>query len=138
MSEKILKMYFEDKMKQVEIAKKLNVPKYKVSRIVTKDSRYQKEKEDRKEKNKNEHKIKTKNYIYEKRKKKKDDITYEQLKQMHIQASKELSDGKIIISDIAFLKWNLSAYKYNPRKKRYEFDKKLGKSYAVPKYIKFK
>lgn len=52
MQEIILKMYFEDKLKQIEIANKLNISKYKVSRIVTKDSRYKKEKEERKEKNK--------------------------------------------------------------------------------------
>ena len=40
MNEKILKMYFEDKMKQIEIAKELNISKYKVSRVVTKDFRY--------------------------------------------------------------------------------------------------
>ena len=28
MNEKILKMYFEDKMKQIEIAKELNISKY--------------------------------------------------------------------------------------------------------------
>ena len=33
MNEKILKMYFEDKMKQIEIAKELNISKYKVSRV---------------------------------------------------------------------------------------------------------
>ena len=45
MNEKILKMYFEDKMKQIEIAKELNISKYKVSRVVTKDFRYKLEKE---------------------------------------------------------------------------------------------
>ena len=48
MNEKILKMYFEDKMKQIEIAKELNISKYKVSRVVTKDFRYKLEKEKRK------------------------------------------------------------------------------------------
>ena len=41
MNEEILKMYFEDKLKQIEIAEKLKISKYKVSRVVTKDSRYQ-------------------------------------------------------------------------------------------------
>lgn len=50
MNEKILKMYFEDKMKQIEIAKELNISKYKVSRVVTKDFRYKLEKEKRKKK----------------------------------------------------------------------------------------
>ena len=37
MNENILKMYFENKMKQTEIAEKLKISKYKVSRVVTKD-----------------------------------------------------------------------------------------------------
>ena len=36
MNEKILEMYFSRKMKQIDIAKELNVSKYKVSRVVTK------------------------------------------------------------------------------------------------------
>ena len=51
MEEEILKKYFEDKMKQVDIATELNVSKYKVSRVVTKDPRYKTEKERRKESN---------------------------------------------------------------------------------------
>ena len=47
MEEIIIKMYFENKMKQVDIATELNVSKYKVSRVVTKDPRYKTEKERR-------------------------------------------------------------------------------------------
>ena len=46
-------------MKQVDIAKQLNISKYKVSRTLSKDEQYQKEKEKRKK-----HKEKTKN-IYQ-------------------------------------------------------------------------
>lgn len=48
MEKEILKKYFQDKMKQKDIANELNVSKYKVSRVVTKDERYIKEKERRK------------------------------------------------------------------------------------------
>ncbi len=48
MEDEILKRYFQDKMKQIDIANELNISKYKVSRVVTKDSRYQEEKEYRK------------------------------------------------------------------------------------------
>lgn len=60
MNENILKMYFENKMKQTEIAEKLKISKYKVSRVVTKDSRYQQEKDNRKLENKNKHNERTK------------------------------------------------------------------------------
>ncbi|MBS5854833.1 MAG: hypothetical protein KIC56_06420 [Clostridium sp.] len=45
MKEIIIKLYFENKMKQVDIAKQLNISKYKVSRTLSKDEQYQKEKE---------------------------------------------------------------------------------------------
>ena len=60
MEEEILKKYFQDKMKQIDIANELNISKYKVSRVVTKDSRYQEEKEYRKIINKKKHIEKTK------------------------------------------------------------------------------
>ena len=50
MEKEILEKYFQDKMKQKDIANELNVSKYKVSRVVTKDERYIKEKERRKKK----------------------------------------------------------------------------------------
>lgn len=87
MEEIIIKMYFENKMKQVDIAKKLNISKYKVSRVVTKDVRYKEEKEQRKHQNKKRHTDKTKQYIYHKREEK--IAINQQLKQSHIQASIE-------------------------------------------------
>ena len=90
MDDEILKKYFEEKMKQVDIATELNVSKYKVSRVVTKDPRYKTEKERRKESNRKKNREETKKYISKERKKKKDDIAYEQLKQAHIQATMEL------------------------------------------------
>lgn len=107
MEEIIIKMYFENKMKQVDIAKTLNISKYKVSRVVTKDTRYKEEKEQRKHKN----------------------------KKMHIQASIELSGGKSINSR-AFRKWNSSIYKLNPKRKYYEIDKNINVSNDVPKIVR--
>lgn len=40
------------------------------------------------------------------------------------------------MSNIVEKKWNISAYRYNPSKHRYEFDERLGRSADVPKYIK--
>ena len=67
MEDKILKMYFENKLKQAEIAKQLCVSKSKVSRVLNKDSRYPQEKEERKIKNKEKHNEDTKKYIKNKR-----------------------------------------------------------------------
>lgn len=139
MNEKILKMYFEDKMKQIEIAKELNISKYKVSRVVTKDFRYKKERERRKEINKKRHDDQTIQYISKKRKQKKDgDISYIQLKQMHIQASIELSEGRKTINNRAFRNWNSSIYNYNKKTKSYELKKEVTTGNDVPKKISWK
>ena len=71
MDDEILKKYFEEKMKQVDIATELNVSKYKVSRVVTKDPRYKTEKERRKESNRKKNREETKKYINKKEKRKK-------------------------------------------------------------------
>lgn len=137
MKTKILEMYFNKQMKPVDIAKKLNVEKYVVTRILQKDNRYLKEKEKRKTFNQKKNNEKTKEYIKQKRKeiqfkKSADDLV---LKNMHNQASMELSKGKHL-SNMAYRNWNKSAFRYNEEKCRYEFKEELGRSHDVPKYIK--
>lgn len=138
MDDEILKKYFEEKMKQVDIATELNVSKYKVSRVVTKDPRYKTEKERRKESNRKKNREETKKYISKERKKKKDDIDYEQLKQAHIQATMELSGGRKTISNRAFRNWNSSIYKYNEKNQSYQLKSGINVGADVPKTIKWK
>lgn len=76
MEKEILKKYFQDKMKQKDIANELNVSKYKVSRVVTKDERYIKEKERRKKENRRKNKKETKEYIKNERKRRNDNFSY--------------------------------------------------------------
>ncbi len=135
--QKILEMFFIKRKKQIDIAKALNISKYKVSRIVTKDIRYQEEKEIRKKLSQQRHLENTINYINSERKVKRMKNNTDELilKNMHEQASKELSKGKRM-TNIAYRNWNKSAYLYNRDKKRLEFRKELGRSYDVPKFIK--
>lgn len=135
--ETIINRYFVDKLKPVEIAKELNISKSAVTQILQKDKRYQKEKNKRKTKNKIAHNEKTKKYIKNKReviKRKKDKDTID-LRNMHNQATAELSKKKRL-SNIAYRNWNKSAFTYNKKRKGYEFRKELGRSYDVPKFIK--
>ena len=69
--EQVLDLYFINHKKQKEIAEQLKISKYAVSRIVTKDSRYTKEKEGRKKRNKENNKQRTVEYIYSIRNQKK-------------------------------------------------------------------
>jgi hypothetical protein len=134
---KILNMYFVQKLKPVDIAKKLNIAKSSVTRVLQKDRRYMKFKQERKVKNRQKHIKETKDYIKAKRminqfKNNADDLI---LKNMHNQASVELSKPKKL-SNMAYRNWNKSAYSYNEEKRRFEFREELGRSHDVPKYIK--
>lgn len=134
--EKILKMYFEKQMKPVEISKELNLEKYKITRILQKDPRYIEEKKLRKDKSYKRHIQNTEesNKIKRKIKQFKNNADDLILKNMHNQASSELS-GRRKLTNNAYREWNKSAYKYNENKKRYEFRDELGKSCDVPKFI---
>lgn len=133
----IIHKYFIDKLKPVEIAKELNISKSAVTQVLQKDKRYQKEKNKRIEQNKENHNEKTKKYIKNKReviKRKKDKDTID-LRNMHNQATAELSKKKRL-SNMAYRNWNKSAFTYNKKRNGYEFRKELGRSYDVPKFIK--
>lgn len=137
LEQEILELYFTQKLKQKDIAEKLEVSIYKVSRTVTKDARYITEKEERKKKSKIKHSENTKKIVKRQREKKKfkqnlDDLV---LREMHNQAALELSKNSKL-SDLAYRNWNTSAYTYNKNKKRFEFRDELGRSYAVKKYLK--
>lgn len=137
MKKQILHKYFNEKMKQIEIAKELNISKYKVSRIVSKDPRYKEEKNNRKELNKKKNIEETKKYIKEQRKQKTNDNSYYEMKQMHEQASRELSGGNKPISDRAFRNWNSSIYRYDRKSKSYILKKEIVTGTDAPKKIKW-
>lgn len=137
MDELILEKFFNEKKSQIEIAKELNVSKYKVSRVVSKDVRYPIEKENRKIQNKKKNIEFTKNYMILKRKQKGVDIEYALLRQAHEQASRELSGGSRPISNRAFRNWNTSIYRYNEKNKSYVLKKGINVGADVPKRIKW-
>lgn len=135
--EKIKELYFEVHLKTKEIADILHISSPYITKIVKQDSRYIDEKEKRKEESKQKRKIEQKLFMKNKREMQRIEDNYNSVKVQHEQASRELSKGKHL-SNESYRKWNYSAYKYNPLKNRYEFDENLGRSYAVPKYIKGK
>lgn len=136
MEEKVIYLYFIEKMLQKDIAEKLNISKSTICRIIKKDQRYMQEKENRKRLNKIKHNKDIQRRVECKRKKANaSDVQI--LKKMHEQASLELSGGKKPISNRAFRDWNTSAYKYNYRNKCYELKKGINTGADVPKRIKW-
>ena len=133
----ILRLYFVEKLKQVEIAEKLKISANAVSKTLKKDERFLREKDIRKQINKRNRNKKIKNYVETKRKlkKEKDDMDYMAVKARHNEASIELSAPRKL-SNIAYRNWNKSTYTFNEKRNGYELRKELGRSHDVPKFIK--
>ena len=134
--EQVLNLYFVEHKKQKEIAEELNISKYTVSRIVTKDDRYLIEKEERKKQSTINNKKKTIEYIYSKRNQKKID-EYDSVRKMHIQASLELSERNKPMNNRTYRDWNKSIYEYNYNTKTYKLKKGINVGADVPKRIKW-
>lgn len=134
--ETIESLYFDEKKNLTEISKILNVTVGYISKILKQNNDYVIEKERRKQENLTKRRNIQKDMIYSKRKHKGIDLGYIELQNAHEQAAKELSKSSRIGTE-ALRKWCSSAYKYNPLKKRYEFDAgSSAKSVDLPQYIK--
>lgn len=133
--ENIINLFYIEHLKVKEIATKENTSSAYITKIIKQDARYMQEKEYRKSISKDKRKIAQNNFIKNKREKQRIEDNYAFVQSQHEQATKELSKSSRLTNE-TYRKWNNSAYKYNPSKKRYEFDEKLTRCYAVPKYVK--
>ena len=129
----ILDKYYNEHEKPTIIAKELKVNPSYITKIIKADTRYIQEKEYRSQTSKENRKIAKKEWIRNKRQNEADKQLYEFVKQQHIDASKELSYSSEI-SDLAYRKWNSSAYHRNS-KGNLIIDRKLKVGSDVPKSI---
>ena len=129
----ILDKYYNEHEKPTIIAKELNVDPSYITKIIKKDARYEQEKEYRTQISKENRKIAQREWIRNKRQNENDKQLFEFVKQQHIEASKELSYS-FEISDLAYRKWNSSAYHRNS-KGNLVIDRKLKVGSDVPKSI---
>lgn len=132
--EKILDLYYNQHLKQNEIAKIVDTTTQYVSKVVRTDKRNIEEKEKRKKGNSENRKIYLQEYFKTYNRPKKDDNSYEQMIAQQIQDSMELSFSNSNISDYAFVKWNSSAYHTN-NKGNLVIDRKLKVGFDVPKSV---
>lgn len=132
--ERILDLFFNEHLKQVEIAKIVGVKKQYVSKIVKADSRYAEAKQNKIEENAIKRKEYLKDYYKTYKRPKQEDNSYEQLKARQLQDSLELSYSSGNINDYAFAKWNISAYHRNS-KGNLVLNKGLNVGFDVPRTI---
>ena len=110
----ILDKYYNEHEKPTIIAKELKVNPSYITKIIKGDTRYIQEKEYRSQTSKENRKIAKKEWIRNKRQNEADKQLYEFVKQQHIDASKELSYSSEM-SDLAYIRWNSSAYHRNSK-----------------------
>lgn len=132
--EKILDLYYNQHLKQNEIAKIVDTTTQYVSKVVRTDKRNIEEKEKRKKENSENRKIYLQEYFKTYNRPKKEDNSYEQMIAQQIQDSMELSFSNNNISDYAFVKWNSSAYHTN-NKGNLVLNRKLKVGFDVPKSV---
>lgn len=133
--ETIKDLYFNKKNNLTEISEIVGTSISYISKILRNDKRYQIEKNKRKQENLLLRRKKQKKLIYSDRKSK-NDIDYINMKNQHDQDTRELSKHSVIGNDV-LRKWCSSAYKYNKKRNRYEFDNDdLLKPADFPEYIK--
>ena len=133
--DKIIELFFINHLSVKKIADSVGTSSAYITKIVKTDERYIQEKQYRKEKSKEKRKQDKNNFMKSKREQKRIEDNYSFVQAQHYQATRELSKSRHITNE-TYRKWNSSAYKYNPLKKRYEFDEKLGRASDIPKYIK--
>lgn len=131
--EKILDLFFNEHLKQVDIAEMLDISKQYVSKVVKADSKYEKTKENKLKQNAIKRKEYLKEYFKTYQRSKCEDNSYENLKAQLNQDTFELSYFSDI-SDYAFAKWNISAYHRN-KKGNLVLNKDLKVGFNVPKTI---
>ena len=130
----IVEKFYNEHLKPSAIAKDLNVNPSYVTKIIKKDDRYSSEKAYRQEISKENRKISKREWIKNKRKTETDKQLDEMLKKQHIEASKELSYS-YEMSDLAYVKWNRSAFVYDKNSSDLVLNKKLKCGADVPKRV---
>ena len=129
----ILDKYYNEHDKPTNIAKELNVNPSYITKVIKSETRYIQEKEYRAQISRENRKIAKRDWIRNKRQSESDKQLYEFVKQQHIEASKELSYSSEM-SDLAYIKWNSSAYHRNSNGNLI-IDRRLKIASDVPKSI---
>ena len=132
--ENILNLYYNEHLKQSDIATMVGVSKQYVSKIVKQDSRFAEEKQKRKTESATKRKDYMKEYFKGYNRTKSDDNSYEQLQAQLNQDSIELSYYSGVMNDYAFVKANPSIYTTD-KKGNKKLIKGINVGYDVPKSV---
>ena len=130
----ILYLYFDQHLKQEQVAYGANASQQYVSKIIKKDERYIAEKDSRMSANAEKRKIYQQEYQKSYKRPSKDDDIYQNMLLKQRQHSIEMSRSRFNISDYTYSKWNASVYHSNG-KGNLLLDKKIKTSKDIPKTV---
>ena len=134
--DKILKMYYEDKLKQSNIATILGISQSYISQIIKDDNRYNSFKEDRHKKSMEKKAEYNKIYLSNYDRPKKIDNSYQALQVQLTKDAQALSyKNSDFMSDRAFAEWNRSAYKYDNNSSDLVLNRNLNVTSDVPRRV---
>lgn len=134
--DKILKMYYEEKIKQNDIATLLEISQSYISQVIKKDDRYKSFKEDRHKKSMKKKAEYNKAYLANYERPKKIDNSYQALQAQLARDAQALSyKNDNYMYNLAFTKWNRSVYKYDKYSSDLVLDKSINVTKDVPKRI---
>jgi len=133
--EQILDLYYNEHLKQAEIAEIANASQQYISKIIKKDKRYEDERSSRKSINAERRKVAQAEYQKNYVRKKEEDTAYAHLLEQQRQDSLELSYNPHPLSDYAFKKANSSIYTYDSIKNQFVMIKGIKAGFNAPKRI---
>lgn len=131
----VYKMFFDDKLKQCEIAKRLGVSKQYIGQVLKAHPKASSEKERRSSENAKNRIEYQKNYQKKYKRKNTKDDCYEQMLAQLAKDTKELS-YKDEISDYSFAKWNRGMYNYDKKSSDLVLKRNIVVSFDVPKRVR--
>lgn len=134
--DKILKMYYEEKIKQNDIATLLEISQSYISQIIKNDIRYNSFKEHKHKQSMQKKAEYNKAYLANYERPKQIDNSYQALQAQLARDAQALSyKNDNYMSNLAFTKWNRSVYKYDKYSSDLVLDKSINVTKDVPKRV---
>lgn len=131
--EEIIKLFYEEHKRPVDIAEQLKVSKSAITKAIQKDERYAEEKEKRMQLSKEKHKESKKKYI---RKKRQEEKSQYQALMFQINKDNAYLSNRKQISDLAFSKWNRSIYEYDKKSSDLVLKQGINTGADIPKRVR--
>ena len=128
----ITRLFYEEHLRGVDIAKQIGVGKSYITKIIQKDERYIEEKEYRANQRKERHKVCKRNYINKKRQSDKQEY---QAMIIQINKDNEYLSTKKKLSDEAFSNWNRGMFDYDKKSSDLVLKSGINVGFDVPKRV---